>query len=225
MKTVDPQASSGASVESQPTKPPTLRLVIRAQIIPEKAPPARPVRQSLHRGALLILGVVAVLMLVWVGTRAFKPHSTSTSAANQQLQDTKRARPAPAISAEPPPTPAVSTAETASDQAKPVQPDVEDDADASLSPVNEIVPNVPRSARQTIRGTIKVSVRVIVGNEGRVLAATAVNAGPSRYFEQLAVEASKKWTFSPTAAETPRTTLVRFNFTRAGTTVRVTARP
>lgn len=61
---------------------------------------------------------------------------------------------------------------------------------------------------------------MIVDKEGTVLAATADDPGPSRYFEGLAIQASKKWTFAPTDSEEQRIMLVRFNFTRAGTTAR-----
>jgi TonB family protein len=83
-----------------------------------------------------------------------------------------------------------------------------------------VIPDVPRSAQKTIRGTVRVSVRVIVDREGTVLAATADDPGPSRYFERLAIQASKKWTFAPTDSEEQRIMLVRFNFTRAGTIAR-----
>lgn len=88
---------------------------------------------------------------------------------------------------------------------------------SNASPPNEVIPDVPRSARQTIRGTIIVSVRVNVGKEGTVLDATAIERGPSRYFERLAVEAAKKWTFAPTNRDEQRTKLITFSFTRAGT--------
>jgi TonB family protein len=65
-----------------------------------------------------------------------------------------------------------------------------------------------------------VSVRVIVDKEGTVLAATADEPGPSRYFERLAIEASKKWTFTPANSPAQRIMLVRFYFKRAGTTAR-----
>jgi TonB family protein len=68
-----------------------------------------------------------------------------------------------------------------------------------------------------------VSVRVIVEKEGTVLAATADDPGPSRYFERLAIQASKKWTFAPTDSEEQRIMLVRFSFTRAGTTARASS--
>ncbi len=38
---------------------------------------------------------------------------------------------------------------------------------------------------ETIRGTVRVSVRVIVDAEGKVVAATSEDPGPSRYFERL----------------------------------------
>ena len=93
-------------------------------------------------------------------------------------------------------------------------------ASAPPSPISEVIPDVKRSARETIRGTVRVSVRVIVDEKGSVLAATADDPGPSRYFERLAIQASKKWTFAPTDSEEQRIMLVRFNFTRAGTTAR-----
>ncbi|MET0658852.1 MAG: TonB family protein [Steroidobacteraceae bacterium] len=101
-----------------------------------------------------------------------------------------------------------------------VESEVREQSDASPSSINEVIPNVPRSARETIRGTIRVSIRVIVDQEGKVLAATADEPGPSRYFERLAVEAAKKWTFAPTGSEAQRIMLVTFNFKRAGTTAR-----
>jgi TonB family protein len=84
------------------------------------------------------------------------------------------------------------------------------------------MPEVPRAASQTIRGRVKVSVRVIVDRDGTVFAALADNPGPSRYFERLAMEAAKKWTFPPADTEAQRLVLLRFEFTRDGTTARAT---
>ena len=112
------------------------------------------------------------------------------------------------------------TSAPAATEAESVDSEVRKQPDASPSPITEVIPDVPRSARGTIRGTVRVSVRVIVEKEGTVLAATADDPGPSRYFERLAIQASKKWTFAPTDSEEQRIMLVRFNFTRAGTTAR-----
>jgi TonB family protein len=65
-----------------------------------------------------------------------------------------------------------------------------------------------------------VSIRVIVDKDGTVIAAAADDPGPSRYFERLSLEAAKKWTFTPAESQAQRVMLVRFNFTREGTTAR-----
>jgi protein TonB len=111
-------------------------------------------------------------------------------------------------------------AEARSTEAQSVEPEVRAQPDAPSSAINEVLPPVPQSALDTIRGTVRVTVRVIVDKQGAVLAAATDDAGPSRYFERLALEASKKWTFTPDDSEDPRVMLVRFNFTNAGTTAR-----
>ena len=78
-------------------------------------------------------------------------------------------------------------------------------------------PDIPPRIRQTIRGHVKVSVRVIIDEGGSVFAALVDSPGPSRYFERAAIEAAKKWTFPP-ADSTSRLKLVQFDFTRDGTT-------
>jgi TonB family protein len=91
---------------------------------------------------------------------------------------------------------------------------------AASSGINEVIPEVPRSASRTIRGHVRVSVRVIVDSDGTVFAALSDDPGPSRYFERLALDAAKKWTFPPTDTEAQRLVLLRFDFTRENTTAR-----
>jgi len=225
---MESQATSVAAAKSQLVTSSTRRLVIRVEIISKGAPRA-PVRRRLNRGALLlILGAVAVL-LIWVGISVFRTEPTSASAATERGPNSQSQSPAPVpapskatpvVSEEPLPKPATETAKTRSAEAKSVESEVRKQPDASLSPISEVIPDVPRSARKTIRGTVRVSVRVIVDKEGTVLVATADDPGPSRYFEGLAVQASKKWMFAPMDTEERRIMLVRFNFTRAGTTAR-----
>jgi len=222
------QAASVAATKPKSDTTSTFRLVIRAEIIPEEAP-RPPVRQHLNRRAIaLVLGSVAVLASIWVGTGVLRTDSTSRPAASEGVRDVE-SQPAPVpapseaarvVSAGPPPKPAASAAETGPARATPADSHVRDESGESRSSVHEVIPTVPRSALQTIRGTIKVSVRVTVDQKGTVLAATADDPGPSRYFERLAVEASKKWTFAPTDTEAQRMMLVRFDFTRRGTTAR-----
>jgi TonB family protein len=194
------------AIESQSGPTPKRRLVIRVKILSE-APSPQPVRRRLNWAALLILGVIAV-GLSWVGIRMFNSRSQSPAPVPARSA-------APVVSDESLPKPVTETTES-----RPAE--VEQPA-APPSPINEVIPSVPQSARETIRGTIRVSVRVIVDPEGKVLAATADDGGPSRYFERLAIEAAKNWTFTPAPSQEQRVMLVRFNFTRAGTTARASS--
>jgi TonB family protein len=239
VETKESQAASVATATSQPNKTSTRRLVIRVEIIPE-APPQATVPQRWNKRALaLALGVVAVLTLTWVGISVFRsdPTSASTVSEGPGKVESQSSAPVPTpneatpvVSDEPAPKLAPSTSETESanvttaeprsSESKPVALEVPVEPDALPSPVNEVIPEVPQSALQTIRGTVRVSVRVIVDREGAVLAAISDDHGPSRYFERLALEAAKKWTFKPADTEAQRIMLVRFSFTREGTTAR-----
>ena len=93
------------------------------------------------------------------------------------------------------------------------------DAGGSAVPAgeHEEFPDIPPRIRQTIRGHVKVSVRVIIDEGGSVFAALVDSPGPSPYFDHVAIEAAKKWTFPP-ADGSSRLKLVRFDFSRDGTT-------
>jgi TonB family protein len=89
--------------------------------------------------------------------------------------------------------------------------------------LHQVIPEVSHHARESIRGRIKVTVRVTVDRAGNVLGARLVNAGSSRYFARLATEAAGKWKFSTADKPALREWLLRFEFTRAGTTGQVVA--
>lgn len=231
MKTAESQATSVAAAQSPSGTPSTPRLVIEIRI-PEGALLV-PVRRRLNRGALLLIAGVVALLLSWVGISMFRSDPTSAPPATEAARNSQSQSPAPVpmpgqaapvVSGQPLPKPSTETSETAveprSTEAKSVASQVQKQPDASRSPINEVIPDVPRSARETIRGTIRVSIRVIVDKEGTVLDATVDEPGPSRYFERLAIAAAKTWTFAPADSEEQRKMLVRFYFTRAGTTVR-----
>jgi TonB family protein len=90
---------------------------------------------------------------------------------------------------------------------------------ASLPTVlHQEIPDVSRSARESIRGVIKVAVRVIVDRSGDVVAAMLDNRGSSKYFARAAMDAAKKWKFAEAADRASRVWLLHFEFTRAGIT-------
>jgi TonB family protein len=211
----------GESLATQPKpRPPqtsTVRLVIRARILPDGEEPKAELRHGSSKRTLpLALGVVAVLVLGWVAYRVFRADAPPASTASELVRDAKPSTPAPV----PAPAAPVDKAASASGELPPPDPATSAAvAEAGVTaPITEVIPDVPRSALQTIRGTVRVSVRVILNSDGTVLAATPDDPGPSRYFERLAVEASRKWTFTPADRADQRLMLVRFNFTRTGAT-------
>lgn len=85
------------------------------------------------------------------------------------------------------------------------------------SVVHQVLPEIPQSAKNTIRGTIKVVVWVDVDPTGRVMAAKFKSAGPSRYFAEKAMKAAEGWKFAAPQADGQPTTsawLVTFRFRR-----------
>ena len=84
----------------------------------------------------------------------------------------------------------------------------------------QVLPDVLKSASNTIRGTILVSVKVRVDASGNVARTDLVIPGPSRYFARLAVEAARRWKFNPPVVagqRSPSEWLIRFYYTRTAT--------
>jgi TonB family protein len=88
--------------------------------------------------------------------------------------------------------------------------------------IHQVLPDVPRQARDTIRGKVRVGVRVHVDLSGNVAGAKLDSPGPSRYFAQLALKAARRWKFGPakvTDRNVPSEWILRFEFGKDGTTV------
>jgi TonB family protein len=84
--------------------------------------------------------------------------------------------------------------------------------------LHQVLPDIPKSAMNTITGTIKISARVEVDPSGKVSAAKLVSAGPSRYFANLVLQAAQRWEFVPpevAGQPTASTWLLRFRLRRA----------
>ena len=141
---------------------------------------------------LVLVGLVAV----WAGTHLFHSRPAAQQPA-AGIPETPSRPPAAAL-----PEAAVTNPKTPTSAAPAV--------------LHQEIPDVPRSARESIRGNIKVTVRVSVDRAGNVVGATLEERGSSRYFARLATEAARKWKF--VAAEDPpsRAWRLRFEFTRGG---------
>ncbi len=93
-------------------------------------------------------------------------------------------------------------------------------ADGQQKVVSRVVPSVPKSARDTIHGTIRVKVRVRVDPSGSVTGAKFVLRGPSKYFARLAMEAAMQWKFaSEGGRDASREWMLPFEFGRNSTRV------
>jgi TonB family protein len=69
--------------------------------------------------------------------------------------------------------------------------------DSAGSVLHQALPEISPSARNTIRGKIRIVARVEVDASGKVTHARLTTSGPSRYFARLALDAAERWQFSP----------------------------
>jgi TonB family protein len=91
-----------------------------------------------------------------------------------------------------------------------------------LGVVHAVMPEVSRSARNTIEGKVRVRVRVQVDASGNVVSAKLDSHGPSKYFARLALEAAQGWKFTPVQAQGQYVAsewALRFVFSRSDTVV------
>src|SRR5437016_4290285 len=116
------------------------------------------------------IAAVALLALSWVGVRALRPHRTPTPPSVQAHQDAPAQirSEAPSVTAR---SPAASPGSSGViTRSAPVG------GGASPSGVHEEMPDVPPRARHTIRGHIRVSVRVMVDQDGTDRKSTRLNS-------------------------------------------------
>jgi len=156
--------------------------------------------QSPHSLRLIVTTIVVgiiTLLVVWTGVHLFHP----------------RADVRPTASMTPPSPPAAS----------PPAPAETPKASTAAPPpavLHQEIPDISRSARGTIRGVIKIGVRVIVDRSGDVIATTLDHRASSKYFARAALDAAEKWKFVEVTDQDSRVWLLRFEFTRAGATAR-----
>jgi TonB family protein len=180
---------------------------------PRQAAAAEPPVARRLSGSALAASALAVLAVIWIGWRLFHghpnlPQPASSNSPPSSLQGGPRAAPAqnlPASAPAPSSTPAPAL--------------------ASAAVVHQAIPEVSRHARESIRGRIKITVRVTVDRSGNVIGERLVNSGSSKYFARLATNAAAKWKFVPADKQGSREGLLRFEFTRGGATGQVAAPP
>jgi serine/threonine protein kinase len=147
----------------------------------------------------ITVGIIT-LWAVWIGVHLFNTHANVQQSASMTPQS----------------PPAVSSQAAAENPKASIA--------ASLPTVlHQEIPDLSRSARESIRSVVKIAVRVIVDRSGNVVAATLDNSGSSKYFARTAMDAAKKWKFAQATDQASRVWLLHFEFTRAGTTAHAAA--
>jgi TonB family protein len=90
------------------------------------------------------------------------------------------------------------------------------------SVLQQVMPDVSRSAQNTITGRVKVGVQVSVDSSGSVIQAKLISPGPSKYFANKALAAARRWKFNPPQVDGEAVAsewVLRFQFGRASTQV------
>lgn len=186
---LDPKRRSSLQQIQARLQPAGLPVAARPEPAPATPRAPEPERRPLNRWPILI--PVAVLLAIFFGWIIFRGNSTPKTSDNvqpvpQQNQDASQQTTAENKPSAGPESPVRKPAETV--RKTPVsRGDVK----------RQIIPDIPKSAKNTIRGTINISVHVDVDPSGKVVAAKLKNAGPSRYFAEKTLKAAEKWEFSP----------------------------
>lgn len=88
--------------------------------------------------------------------------------------------------------------------------------------LQQVMPDVSKSARNTISGTIRIRMKVDVDAAGNVEKASFISTGPSKYFARQVMQAAQQWKFAPAQVNgqaVPSAWTLRFALRRSGTEV------
>ena len=90
---------------------------------------------------------------------------------------------------------------------------------ASPTVLRKVLPEVSEKSRSTIRGTVRINVRVQLNPDGTVSSAELANPAPSQFFANLALKAARQWQFTQPsgASEASPSPVIRFDFTQTST--------
>jgi serine/threonine protein kinase len=200
---LNPVAPVPAPVQVPEVAPPPAEVPVPKQLelipkpalrrVPNRtAPPLVSARKRWLVPAIAVVFVIVVA--VWVGARLLSSRASLPQAASSAAASQNPETPLPNSPAEPP------------------------SVNGSPFVLHEEIPDVPSHARASIRGHIKIAVRVTVDRSGNVVSEVLENRGPSYYFARLASEAARKWKFAPANDQAVRKWLLRFDFSRDGVT-------
>jgi TonB family protein len=176
--------------DSRPGRPPPARVEQMANDISIGDEGA----QSSSKMRLLVAAVALsfiVLVVIWAIMRPFHTHSSSQPPS---VAHSSTPQPAPASAVAQNPKPSVSEG----------------------SALHQEIPILSRNTRRSIHGRVTIQVHVTVDRGGNVMAQTLENSDASGFFKRLALEAAKKWKFTPADTQPVRAWRLQFEFSRGG---------
>jgi TonB family protein len=135
--------------------------------------------------------------------------STSQPPATSSLKTTADKEPLPKETSQPPQPSAAAASSVASPSTAPSNSEI----------LDQVLPDVPQKALDTIQGKIRVSIHVHVDPSGSVSQADLDSPGPSKYFADQALQAARRWVFQSPEVDghsAPSEWLIHFEFTPAG---------
>jgi TonB family protein len=198
-----------AATSAPATEQPKADSVAKSTTDPVATPVSRPAAQPITPPATPPLTKSADKSL-------YQPKSASKPAPKSSETHASTAKPPAPIPAKPAakPTPAPAPARTAAPNA--ITPAPSPSAAFVRGQVaHRAMPDVSQRAQNTIRGKVRVNIRVSVDASGKVSNAHFEAPGPSKYFADAALHAAKNWTFTPAksnGANVPSEWLLRFEF-------------
>jgi TonB family protein len=214
-------------------------IATRLQSAPSSSPQPSTVRipagSARWRYILIIAAVVLAVAAMWLGSRLLNRRPDAQPASS--ISSTPPVSSAPVTLPETQ-SPARTTETPAADAAKPSATRARNERQGSKAPapspapaavasapptgnanpgevLQQVSPAVSKSAQNTISGTIRIRVKVLVDASGNVENASLISAGPSKYFARQAVQAAQQWKFSP-AQGAARAWILHFGFKRSG---------
>jgi TonB family protein len=125
------------------------------------------------------------------------------------------------------PSSSASTTDSSSDSGATSAPSAVAPAAPSSQPLSpavlrKVLPEVSEKSRSTIRGTVRINVRVQINPDGTVSSAELANPAPSQFFAAAALKAARQWQFAtPSSSGANPSAIIRFDFTPTSTSAGV----
>jgi TonB family protein len=190
-------------------------------------------KNGVTKWGYLLLAIGAVLLLAILGPRLFHRHpaaepaasSTVESSAEQpEAKEEEKSGQAAQISRGKEQASARSNASRAARRATAKNGVTNNSGPdrAQGAVIQQILPDVSRSALRTVHGKLKVRVKAAVDASGKVSVVNFDSRGPSRYFAERALQAARRWTFRPPQINgqgVPSEWSLKFEFERSGVSV------